>query len=126
MDDRGRKRTPTTLLVALGLLAALLFVATGVSLFIRGAAGVISTAGSAFGLMLLASAARRTRPSRLWFAILVGSLAGCVAGVLIVRDLSLQPRHYWNQWAVYAMPIGAICGSVVAASEWVAAVLDRL
>ena len=123
--DNGMYRTPPAILMAVGLLAVLLFAVMGASFFMRGITGVIGTSASAFVLALLARAARRTRPSRLWLAVEIGLFIGLVASVLLVRAISLQPGHYWNQWATFiALPIAAVCGSVVAASKWVAAVID--
>jgi hypothetical protein len=127
MIDNGTHRTPPAILVAVGLLTVLFFVATGASMFMRGIAGVLGIAASAFGLTLLARAARRTMPSRLWLAVEIGLFIGLVASVLLFRAITLQPDHYWNQWATFiALPIAAVCGSEVAAMKWVAALIERM
>lgn len=116
--DYGMSRTSPIVLVAVGFLTILLFVVTGMSLFLRGITGIIGTAVSAFGLTFLVSAARKTKPSHLWQSVLIGLFIGFVAGVLFVREKSLQPGYTWNQWAtLIALPVAAICGRIVAASK---------
>jgi hypothetical protein len=125
--ESGPRHTPPAILVAVGLWVILLFAASGMSFFMRGIAGILGTAASAFSIALLVRAARRTRPSCLWLAVEIGLFVGLVASVLIVRIISLQPGHYWNQWATFiALPIAAVCGSEVAASKWVAAVINGM
>ncbi len=113
-------------LICFGILAALLFVMTGWSLFVGGMAGILSSGVCAFGLMLLASAARSRRPSSFWGAIFVGVLVALAPSFLLVREMSVRTGQDWNRWALATLPFAAISGSVFGATRWMAGVIDRI
>jgi hypothetical protein len=128
MTPSRPRRMPAGILVLLGVLSALLFIAAGMACFVRGIPGYAMATGSGLGLGLLGMTARRTRPSPLWVAVLAGSFIGAVPAVLLVREWSLEPRHFFNQWVPFILSIAAAGGGVAASfpvvREFVDAVLD--
>lgn len=126
MAVQEERRTSIALLVIFGLLAALLFPLAITSVLVYGIAGIISTGACAFGFMLLVMAAMSTKPSRLWQAVLIGSLIGLAVGVLLAWETSLHPEHYWNRWALFVLPIAGTCGSAVGLSKWVTRIAQSI
>jgi hypothetical protein len=126
MTRFGHRRTPAGLLMLVGILSFLAFLAAGPSAFMRGISGISLAAVSGFGVGFLGTATRRTRPSRLWAADLMGSLTGMVLTIFLVREMSLQGHHFFNSWVLLVLPIAATCGSVLASTAMIGDIIDRL
>ena len=107
-------RASVGILVLLGVLSALLFVLAGLSFIVRGIPGYAMAAGGGLGIGLLAMTARRTRPSPLSTAVLIGTIAGAVPAVWLVREWSLAARFAADPWAQIILTFSAACGGAAA------------
>jgi hypothetical protein len=126
MTNKRSYSIPFSSLVIVGLIALLCFMVIGPSIFISGIIGIAIAATSSFVIGILGAITRKTRPSPLWTASIIGSCIGLLISILYVREMNLHTRTFINQWTIIIIPITATMGSVIASTEIVKEVIDNI
>jgi ABC-type uncharacterized transport system permease subunit len=125
MSKIGSRHTPTESLLIIGALSILFFVLSGISVFTKGIIGILISFTGGFGIGLIGVTCRKTRPSKIWTAGLVGSFIGAGLAILVIRTISFQENNIFNQWTLFTLPISATCGASLASFERVSRIVER-